>query len=80
MKTATVRDLRTRFPVLEGWLAEGEAIRITKAGKPVAVLQGVKPEPVESIREKMKRRFGGAVKKPKKTTDLVALLIEDRGE
>lgn len=33
MKTATVRDLRNRFPRVAAWIAEGEAVEITKAGK-----------------------------------------------
>ena len=38
MKTATVRDLRNDFAKLEGWLREGEEVRIEKRGKPVALL------------------------------------------
>lgn len=38
MKTATVRDLRNDFAKLEGWLKEGEEVRIEKRGKPVALL------------------------------------------
>ncbi len=38
MKTATIRDLRTRFPFLETWLRAGEEITITKRGKTVARL------------------------------------------
>lgn len=38
MKTATIRDLRTRFPFLETWLRAGEEIAITKRGKTVARL------------------------------------------
>ena len=42
MKTATVRDLRTRFPFLETWLRAGEEIAVTKHGKTIARLV---PEP-----------------------------------
>lgn len=38
MKTATVRDLRNNFSVLETWLAEGEQIQIKKRGQAVAML------------------------------------------
>jgi len=38
MKTATIRDLRTRFPHLETWLQAGESITITKRGKRIARL------------------------------------------
>ena len=33
MKTATVRDLRNRFARVAAWIAEGEPVEITKAGK-----------------------------------------------
>lgn len=44
MKTATLRDLRNNFSKLEGWLAEGEEIRIEKRGQAVALLTALPPE------------------------------------
>ena len=44
MKTATVRDLRNRFPRVAAWIAEGEPVEITKAGKPFARLMPATPE------------------------------------
>jgi antitoxin (DNA-binding transcriptional repressor) of toxin-antitoxin stability system len=38
MKTASVRQLRTAFPRIESWLAEGETVAITKRKKIVAEL------------------------------------------
>jgi prevent-host-death family protein len=38
MKTATIRDLRNHFPRVAAWIAEGEPVEITKAGKPFARL------------------------------------------
>lgn len=38
MKTATVRDLRTRFPVLARWMESGEPIEITRRGHVIARL------------------------------------------
>ena len=38
MKTATVRDLRNHFPRVAAWIAEGEPVEITKAGKTFARL------------------------------------------
>ena len=38
MKTATVRDLRNNFAMLEAWLNDGESICIEKRGVPVAML------------------------------------------
>ena len=48
MKTATVRDLRNRFPRVAAWIAEGEPVEITKAGKLFARL--VPPTPVKTAR------------------------------
>ena len=44
MKTATVRDLRNHFPRVAAWIAEGEPVEITKAGKPFAHLSPITPE------------------------------------
>ena len=38
MKTATVRDLRTKFPVLARWMDNGEPIEITRRGRVIARL------------------------------------------
>ena len=38
MRTATVRDLRNHFPRVAAWIAEGEPVEITRAGKPFATL------------------------------------------
>ncbi|MEI6392515.1 MAG: hypothetical protein WCT12_15590 [Verrucomicrobiota bacterium] len=46
MKTATVRDLRNHFPRVAAWIAEGEPVAITKAGKLFARL--VPPAPVKT--------------------------------
>ena len=76
MKTATVRQLRTQFPKIEGWLAEGERVAITKHKVVVAELVAPqKPKP------DFKKRFGG--KRPKgrvATIGAVDLLMEERGE
>jgi prevent-host-death family protein len=44
MKAATVRDLRNNFPRLAAWIAEGESVEISKAGKPFARLVPATPE------------------------------------
>ena len=38
MKAATVRDLRNHFPRVAAWIAEGESVVITRAGRPFARL------------------------------------------
>jgi prevent-host-death family protein len=43
MKTATIRDLRNHFPRVAAWIAEGEPVEITKAGKPFARLVPATP-------------------------------------
>ena len=41
MKTASVRDLRNNFAMLESWLSDGEQICIEKRGEPVAILTAI---------------------------------------
>ena len=48
MKTATIRDLRNRFTRVAAWIAEGEPVEITKAGKLFARL--MPPAPVKTPR------------------------------
>lgn len=38
MKTASVRDLRNNFAMLEAWLGDGESVCIEKRGTPIAML------------------------------------------
>lgn len=64
MKTATVRDLRNHFPRVAAWIAEGEAVEITKSGKPIARLLPATP--------KKPRRF--------KMPDIMARLNQDFGD
>jgi len=42
MKTATVRDLRNNFAMLEAWLSDGEQVCIEKRGEPVALLTAMR--------------------------------------
>jgi antitoxin (DNA-binding transcriptional repressor) of toxin-antitoxin stability system len=42
MKTATVRDLRNNFAMLEAWLSNGEDVCIEKRGEPVAMLTAMR--------------------------------------
>jgi len=60
MKTATVRDLRTRFPVLARWMEDGEQIEITRRGRVIARMTPVvsggpgkrkKPDMMKQLRE-----------------------------
>lgn len=58
MKTATVRDLRTKFPVLARWIDSGESIEITRRGRVIAHLtpagrgkKAAKPDILKRIHE-----------------------------
>jgi len=60
MKTATVRDLRTKFPVLARWMDNGEPIEITRRGRVIARLtpaadekagKAEKPDMMKQLRE-----------------------------
>jgi antitoxin (DNA-binding transcriptional repressor) of toxin-antitoxin stability system len=79
MKSATVRDLRLHFPLVEGWLAEGESIAITKSGKRVAILSQAQPVKRQSLSSAFSKRFGSPVKYTKTVTHLTQMLIGDRG-
>jgi antitoxin (DNA-binding transcriptional repressor) of toxin-antitoxin stability system len=66
MKTATVRELRNRFPRVAAWIAEGEPVEITRAGRLFARL--VPPAPAgprrlvkPDIMARLKRRWGNRV-------------------
>jgi antitoxin (DNA-binding transcriptional repressor) of toxin-antitoxin stability system len=76
MKTATVRQLRTEFPRIENWLAEGERVAITKRKVVVAELMAPqRPKP------DFAKRFGGRPPRRKSPEiGAVTLLLEERGE
>ena len=44
MKTATVRDLRNRFPRIAAWIKQGQPVEITRAGKVFARLLPALPQ------------------------------------
>ena len=43
MKTATVRDLRNKFPRIAAWIERGQAVEITRSGKVFARLVPAPP-------------------------------------
>jgi antitoxin (DNA-binding transcriptional repressor) of toxin-antitoxin stability system len=44
MKTATVRDLRNRFPRIAAWIEQGQPVEITRAGRAFARLVPAPPQ------------------------------------
>jgi antitoxin (DNA-binding transcriptional repressor) of toxin-antitoxin stability system len=81
MKTATIRDLRTRFPEVRKLLEREGEIVVTDRGKPVVVLRaysgaGAKPAPAINYLARLRSRM------PKRLTQAQrrALNEADRGE
>jgi prevent-host-death family protein len=81
MKTATIRDLRNRFPRVAAWIDEGEQVEITKAGKPFARLMPVaaaktpglvKPD----IMARLKKTWGKRVFSAKEVAEMRAAELE----
>jgi len=44
MKTATLRELRTRYSTVMKWIEEGEKVKISRHGKVIARLVPEKPK------------------------------------
>jgi len=78
IKTATVRDIRTRFPVVEGWLAETGVIGITKSGRMVAKLVPVNPADHEAAHLNFAERYALGGEKTARVTDISGILIRAR--
>jgi prevent-host-death family protein len=81
MKTATVRDLRNRFPRVAAWIDEGEPVVITKAGKPFARLVPVKPEKPRKlvkpdIMAQLKETWGDRIFSTKEVAEMRAAELE----
>lgn len=57
MKTATVRDLRTKFPVLARWIGNGESIEITRNGRPIAKLTPIAETPGKKKKPDIMKRL-----------------------
>lgn len=79
MKTATVRDLRNRFPRVAAWIAEGEPVEITKAGKLFARLvpPAKTPKPVKpDIMAQLKETWGDRIFSTKEVAAMRAAELE----
>jgi prevent-host-death family protein len=81
MKTATIRDLRNRFPRVAAWIDEGEQVEITKAGKPFARLMPVAaaktPRLVKpDIMARLKKTWGKRVFSAKEVAEMRAAELE----
>jgi prevent-host-death family protein len=61
MKTATVRQLRHDFGSVLNWVEEGEAVRISKRGRIIALLSP--PPPPKPPKAKKRPDFLGRLKR-----------------
>jgi antitoxin (DNA-binding transcriptional repressor) of toxin-antitoxin stability system len=82
MKTATVRDLRNRFPLVAAWIKQGEPVEITRGGIPFARLVPAVPEKprrfkMPDILARLERTFGEATYD---AADMARGLEASRGE
>ncbi len=81
MKTATVRDLRNRFPRVAAWIGEGEPVEITKSGKPFARLMPIPPKKPRKlvkpdIMAQLKETWGDRVFSAKEVAEMRAAELE----
>ncbi len=82
MKTATVRDLRNRFPRVAAWIEQGEPVEITRAGKVFARLVPAKREKagrfkMPDIMARLRANFGDKIYSAE---EVQGLIQESRGE
>ena len=73
MKTATIRDLRTRFPEIRKLLEREGEIVVTDRGKPVVVLRNYEAKPAArtanvSYFNRLKRRMPTALSRANRQT------------
>jgi antitoxin (DNA-binding transcriptional repressor) of toxin-antitoxin stability system len=81
MKTATVRDLRNRFPRVAAWISEGEPVEITRAGKLFARLVPATPEKSRKlvkpdIMAQLKETWGDRIFSAKEVAEMRAAELE----
>ena len=84
MKTATVADLRNRFPTVFRWIEEGETVELTKRGRVVAQLVPATPAEPRKVRmpdfAAMRREIFGADPKRRRLSAEDSAFIRDRGD
>ena len=83
MRTTTVRELRTNFPKVERWVADGEEVQITKRRKVVATLvpparRGRKRAELPDFAGRVRALFGKRKLAAKQSADLRKALRGER--
>jgi antitoxin (DNA-binding transcriptional repressor) of toxin-antitoxin stability system len=74
MRRASVRELRTNFPVIEAWIKAGETVEITKRRRVIATLAGAGAKDGPDFA----KRFGSPKPAAARARTLVDLLSGDR--
>ncbi len=82
MKTATIRDLRNRFPRVAAWIEQGEPVEITRGGKVFARLVPATPEKprrfkMPDVMARLRANFGD---KTYSAEEIQGLIQESRGD
>ncbi|HEV3272067.1 MAG TPA: hypothetical protein VGZ93_07795 [Candidatus Methylacidiphilales bacterium] len=66
MKTATLRELRTRYAVVMKWIEAGEKVKISRHGKVIARLVPEKPKALRKVDDSfLSSRLGGTTRTTK---------------
>ena len=82
MKTATIRDLRNRFPRVAAWIEQGEPVEITRGGKVFARLVPATPEKprrfkMPDVMARLRANFGDKIYSAE---EIQGLIQESRGD
>lgn len=84
MKTASVADLRNRFPSVFRWIEDGETVELTKRGRVVARIIPAPPEKPRKFKlpdfASMRREIYGDDLPARTLTAADSAFIRDRGE
>ena len=81
MRTATIRDLRTRVPAVRRIVEQDGEVVVTDHGKPVIVLRAYEPStPAAGAPVDYYRRLRARMPKPLTAAQRAALENADRGE
>ena len=80
MPTATVRDLRNDFARVSLWIANGEAVTVTKDGKPFATLAPIPGSKTLARWPDLAARRRRLFPKGVKGQPASEIISEDRGE
>ena len=83
MKTANIRDLRYDFPKVEAWLLNGDEVKLTRHGRPIAKITPFSPgRPLSrkpDIMARLKEVWGEKVLSRRQVQAMRAAELEEEG-